>query len=159
MNYQANTIHWRPGDLVLHDADAKTPEMLMVVLGYDRVTGECRTKYVKPDAMYEGCPGKRVYRNWIESLHDPGRFGIPVPNSVVKPEEIVREGVNTMAHAEIYNYILSNDNVTATQIVAGTGFDREVVESAVQQLFVKGFIWKNERDAQGEWRYFVFAKR
>mgnify|MGYP001597968412 CR=1 FL=1 len=34
MNYDANTTQWKPGDLVLHDCDAKNATMLMRVVGY-----------------------------------------------------------------------------------------------------------------------------
>jgi len=88
MNYEPNTIHWMPGDLVLHDADRKAPEMLMRVTGYDPKTGQCKTRYVTPEAF--GWPKNRVCRNFIEVLHDPGRFGIAVPNSVVAKSEVAQ---------------------------------------------------------------------
>lgn len=82
LNYEPNTIRWMPGDLVLHDADKKSREMLMEVIGYDAKTGECKTRYVTPEAF--GWPKRRVYRNSLKVLHDPGRFGIAVPSSVIK---------------------------------------------------------------------------
>lgn len=85
LNYDANTIQWYPGDLVLHDADRKCREMLMEVIGYDQKTGQCKTRYVTPEAF--GWPKRRVYRNELKRLHDPGRFGIAVPNSVVRDIE------------------------------------------------------------------------
>ena len=46
VNYVPNTQRWQPGALVIHDADAKRLEMLMVVKGYHPVTGECVTRYL-----------------------------------------------------------------------------------------------------------------
>lgn len=76
VNYPPNTQRWQRGDIVIHDKDAKRPEMLMVVQGYHRYTGECRTTYLHPD--YLQCMQKRYY-NDIQYLHDPARFGIEVP--------------------------------------------------------------------------------
>lgn len=45
MNYEPNTIRWQPGDLVIHDADAKNRHMLMVVLGHDS-RGDVQTIYL-----------------------------------------------------------------------------------------------------------------
>lgn len=72
MNYRANERVWQVGDLVLHDADAKRADMLMVVVGYAR-DGLVRTRYVD-----DGRRG-RVYRNPMAVLHDPARFGVLVP--------------------------------------------------------------------------------
>lgn len=76
MNYPPNTTLWRPGSLVIHDADTKQPCMLMRVTGYDRKTGECLTRYVHPHHF--ACMGAGVYRNEAKYLHDPKRFGIDV---------------------------------------------------------------------------------
>ncbi len=73
MNYEPNTVKWKPGDIVLHDADAKCREMLMYVMGYTK-DGLCRTRYVDSDRIFGG--GWRVWENPIEYLHDPIRFGI-----------------------------------------------------------------------------------
>jgi len=79
MNYEPNTRQWNVGDLVLHDADAKRPEMLMRVIGYSR-DGECETQYVTRLPM-NGNP-RRVWKNGISVLHNPSRFGvIAVPPS------------------------------------------------------------------------------
>lgn len=45
--HELNTIHWRPGDLIIHDSDAKRADMLMIVLGQD-VTSVFRTRYAFP---------------------------------------------------------------------------------------------------------------
>lgn len=66
MNDTPNTTHWKKGDLVIHDADAKTDKMLMRVIGYTR-DGLCKTRYVN---RY-GSP--KVYVNEIAFLHDPQR--------------------------------------------------------------------------------------
>lgn len=79
MNYPPNTRHWQPGDLVLHDADAKRAEMLMVVLGYDRKSGWCRTKYLHP-GYYDGMR-KAAMLNELRFLHDPAMFGVSVEKS------------------------------------------------------------------------------
>ena len=72
MNYLPNTHHWSPGATVIHDADTKRPEMLMVVVGYDR-SGACETRYLHPDYL----PGMRKrYVNDIRFLHDPRQFGL-----------------------------------------------------------------------------------
>jgi hypothetical protein len=70
-NYEANTIQWKRGDQVLHDADAKETRMLMVVIGYTR-DGLCKTQYA------DGRHHRRIYTNVIADLHDPARFRIEV---------------------------------------------------------------------------------
>lgn len=79
MNYEANTTQWKVGDLVLHDADAKRPEMLMKVIGYGR-NGECKTQYATQLPMNGN--RRTVWRNEIKALHAPSRFGV----SVVPPQ-------------------------------------------------------------------------
>jgi hypothetical protein len=75
VNYEANTIKWKPGDLVLHDADDKREDMLMVVLGY-RCGGDiCETVYLRP-ASRDSVTRRQVWSNEIRHLHDPKRFGI-----------------------------------------------------------------------------------
>lgn len=78
MNYEENRVQWRPGDLVLHDADAKCIAMLMVVVGYDRQTGLCITRYLTPGAINPHVPDRKRYHNLVRLLHDPARFGIQV---------------------------------------------------------------------------------
>ncbi len=73
MNYAPNTQRWQPGDVVIHDADAKRVEMLMVVKGYHPENGLCITKYVHRDYL----PGmKRRCLNDIRYLLDPSLFGL-----------------------------------------------------------------------------------
>lgn len=69
MNYKANTHHWRKGDIVIHDADAKHPKMLMIVIGYTR-DGLCKTQYVDKRRR------RKIFKNEIADLHDPDQFGI-----------------------------------------------------------------------------------
>jgi hypothetical protein len=76
MNYPPNTQRWQHGAFVLHDKDRKEANMLMVVQGYDRVTGACITRYVQPD-VYQGMRGR--FKNDVKYLHDPARFGLEVP--------------------------------------------------------------------------------
>lgn len=71
-----NTVPWEAGDLVIHDSDAKRADMLMIVIGQDR-SGLLRTRYAFPWAQPR--PWRRkIWRNSIEWLHDPARFGITV---------------------------------------------------------------------------------
>lgn len=73
MIYEPNTTQWQRGDLVLHDADAKRPEMLMVVTGYAR-DGRCKTRYKTPCQMNGG--RRTLWLNPVMVLHDPKRFGV-----------------------------------------------------------------------------------
>lgn len=75
--HSPNAIEWRPGDYVIHDADAKHADMLMVVLGRS-ASGVYRTRYAYPAEQPRSWRHK-VWRNAIESLHDPSRFGIAAP--------------------------------------------------------------------------------
>lgn len=79
MNYAPNTTHWRRGCLVIHDADAKREHMLMVVIGFGR-DGLVKTQYVDADRH-----SRKVYTNVMAVLHDPARFGIPLPQGEVTP--------------------------------------------------------------------------
>lgn len=87
MNYEPNTKEWRPGDLVIHDADAKRPDMLMIVLGLDAY-GDYQTIYLDVNRalhtnIAKGSRGlelrAKVWTNAGHFLHDPARFGIEVP--------------------------------------------------------------------------------
>lgn len=69
MNYKANKNLWRKGDIVIHDADAKEPKMLMKVIGYTR-HGLCKTQYVDRNKK------RTIYQNEIKYLHQPERFNI-----------------------------------------------------------------------------------
>lgn len=69
MNYEANTITWLKGDIVIHDMDAKEPKMLMKVIGYSR-DGLCKTQYVNKERR------QRIMLNEIKYLHEPERFGL-----------------------------------------------------------------------------------
>lgn len=86
MNYPPNEIDWDLGDIVLHDADAKEPRMLMVVVGKmqvllsvtyltvyldqcdpmrkHRITVSSRDKQPK-------CP---IWLNAKDVLHDPSQW-------------------------------------------------------------------------------------
>jgi hypothetical protein len=69
MNYQANTSHWRKGDIVLHDYDAKEPRMLMKVIGFTR-DGRVKTQYC--DVTHR----RTVWKNNMICLHDPKQWHI-----------------------------------------------------------------------------------
>jgi hypothetical protein len=79
-----NAIRWKVGDYVIHDDDAKRADMLMVVIGRTRV-GVYRTRYAFPDGLPRSWR-RKVWRNSLESLHDPRRFGIAAPESAISTE-------------------------------------------------------------------------
>jgi len=89
MNYEPNTTHWNVGDLVIHDADAKRPEMLMKVIGYTP-DGRCQTRYAAPNRMngdehrIKTRRKAELWENGIAVLHAPERFGI-APDAEVQP--------------------------------------------------------------------------
>ena len=70
--HKPNQTNWALGDVVIHDADAKQPAMLMVVIGVRKHDDHVYTRYV------HGHVEKQVYCNHRELLHDPARFGIEV---------------------------------------------------------------------------------
>ena len=60
--YAPNTTRWRVGDLVIHAADAKRADMLMVVIGCSR-EGIYWTRYALPEELtlpLESVPHSRV---------------------------------------------------------------------------------------------------
>lgn len=76
MIHPPNSVRWKAGDLVIHDSDAKRADMLMIVIGQDR-SGVIFTRYAFP--WVQPRPWRRkIWRNSIEWLHDPVRFGITV---------------------------------------------------------------------------------
>lgn len=81
--HEANTCEWQPGDVVIHDADAKRPDMLMVVVGCSRA-GVYRSRYLFPSEQPKNWR-KKIWRNTIESLHDPRRFGITLRDNPEAP--------------------------------------------------------------------------
>lgn len=88
MNYESNAVHWKPGDLVLHDSDAKRRDMLMRVVNH-ATDGRCRTEYLfdSPGRRRMWKRGKRsTLLNRTEVLHDPARFGIDA--KTISPGEI-----------------------------------------------------------------------
>lgn len=76
MNYEANTTHWQKGNIVIHDADAKKANMLMLVIGYTR-DGLVKTQYLNPQFK------RIVYKNEPQFLHNPARFGMEIPTWLV----------------------------------------------------------------------------
>jgi len=98
MNHDMNTKVWMVGDIVIHDCDAKTHDMLMVVIkkkarkSLHDLEIIFVTKYLYPiDAMPRCLQRKyktenrqipkqytKKYENTIEWLHDPARFGIEI---------------------------------------------------------------------------------
>ena len=72
MNYEPNTTHWQYGAIVIHDADAKKSDMLMMVIGFTK-DGLAKTQYV-----HRVKHADKVYKNELKYLHDPTRFGIAI---------------------------------------------------------------------------------
>lgn len=81
--YAPNTTRWHVGDFVIHDADAKRADMLMVVTGCSR-EGIYRTRYAFPEEQPRSWR-RKVWRNTLPPLHEPGRFAIDVPHLPVMP--------------------------------------------------------------------------
>lgn len=71
MNYEPNKTHWNVGDIVLHDADEKSPRMVMRVIGYNR-QGLCLTRYILGGRKRT----QKIYANELRFLHNPEKFGI-----------------------------------------------------------------------------------
>ena len=78
MLYEPNTIDWRVGAIVIHDADAKRANMLMIVVKIQK-NGLIQTKYLFPDG---GKSTQKIWKNRKEHLHHPIRFGIVFPDKV-----------------------------------------------------------------------------
>ena len=92
--HDPNTTPWKPGDLVIHDSDAKRVDMLMIVLGQD-ASGVIRTRYAFPWAQPR--PWRRkIWRNTVEWLHDPARFGITVPRLRRNPQALMSRTAPTI---------------------------------------------------------------
>lgn len=72
MLYEPNTIDWRVGAIVIHDADAKRASMLMIVVKIQK-NGLIQTKYLFPTG---GQRIQKIWKNGKEHLLDPKRFGI-----------------------------------------------------------------------------------
>lgn len=92
MIHEENERDWEINDIIIHDADAKKPYMLMIILK-KRKNGMIGTRYIYPgliwnkhiDVPYSEMPvrmqrhyGKMCW-NGKEYLHDPSRFEIEVP--------------------------------------------------------------------------------
>jgi hypothetical protein len=76
-----NATQWQVGDYVIHHANARRADVLMVVLGLS-ASGTYRPRYAypaEPPKIWQ----HTVWRNTIESLQGPRRFGIAAP--AIKP--------------------------------------------------------------------------
>lgn len=71
MNYEPNLIGHAIGALVLHDADAKEPKMIMKVVDYSK-KGLCKTVYLDEH-------NTKVWKNDIKYLHAIDRFFPELP--------------------------------------------------------------------------------
>lgn len=86
MNNPPNEIHWAPGDVVIHDADAKRPDLLMRVVGYTR-DGRVRTVYLDPERQSRwGSERHSRLINRMVVLLDPRQFGIDPGDGLVRVE-------------------------------------------------------------------------
>jgi len=74
MNDPENIIIWKIGDLVIHDADAKTNKMLMEVTGFLK-DGCVVTKYISKELKDKYKKMNRWF-NPNKVLHDPHNYGI-----------------------------------------------------------------------------------
>ncbi len=91
MIYEANTTRWEIGDIVIHDADAKTDRMLMRVVG-ETDDGRLITRYLDRSV----CRDK--YENRPDVLHDPYSSGYqyqPTGPTSIDREEMESEEVTT----------------------------------------------------------------
>ena len=72
MNYEPNDTDWKIGDLVIHDCDAKRPDMLAKVVEKNETKQgmRYRIEYFDKAKNYE------QWWNSIKVLHDPKRFDI-----------------------------------------------------------------------------------
>lgn len=95
MNYPPNTTHWRKGDIVLHDADAKEPRMLMKVIGFTR-DGKVKTQYC--DLNHK----RTIYRNEFKYLHDTKQWGIH-PDLGNHTQELMEEYQRRWVHVRRWN--------------------------------------------------------
>lgn len=72
MLYKPNETKWKVGDLVLADADAKIPQMLMVVIGTDYPhTNNVTVRYLCPVSGYGST---REYTGPYTWYHDPSNW-------------------------------------------------------------------------------------
>ena len=76
LNYEPNTVEWDRGDLVIHDCDAKTKSMLMIVVGKEWNGMEDRWDYRTAYLYQEDNRKTGVWINDKKFLHAPSRFNI-----------------------------------------------------------------------------------
>lgn len=114
--HKPNTMQWMPGDLVIHDSDAKRSDMLMLVLGQD-ATGVFRTRYAFPWAQPR--PWRRkIWRNPMELLHDPARFGITFPRLPKASSEHLQDCTH---HQQQENHPTPSPSAEAVAVVQRDG--------------------------------------
>lgn len=95
--YDPNTEQWQLGDIVLHDADEKSPKMLMKVIGYTSL-GRVKTHYVIKDH------GRKTYINDLRNLHNPKRFGIN-PELGTHRKNLIDKYQSEWIRCRVWNYI------------------------------------------------------
>jgi hypothetical protein len=109
-NYDKNTIQWRKGDIVIHDADAKSPKMLMKVIGYTR-DGLVKTQYVNRELK------RTIWKNEIGNLHSPEIFDI-YPDWGNYSQHYLKKLINAWDSVRIWNH-----NYDIGQLVETTSAD------------------------------------
>lgn len=81
--HEPNICDWKPGDIVIHDADAKRPDTLMVVTGCSRAGSIARAISSPLSSRRTGAGRFGATRS--KPLHDPRRFGIALRGNPEAP--------------------------------------------------------------------------
>jgi len=124
MTYPPNQRHWNRGDIVIHEADSKSPYMLMVVLKQRKNDDRYECRYL--NTVFNGT---NIVRAKKEALLDPALFGMD-------PKELP---IASLAY---------NTEWTPT----GAGIKIEVRASVLQQQLEDRFREKRaEIEARADW--------
>lgn len=132
MNYEPNEQHWRKGDIVLHDADAKEPKMLMRVIGYTR-DGLCKTQYVDQSIRHRR---REVFENDLKYLHDAAGWGLC---------EQSRQDEWERVRLWNYNYAIGTrvrivEDITGKVIETVTRTDAQYVKGVYAWIWLEGVV-------------------
>lgn len=119
MNNKPNTIAWEVGDLVIHDADEKTAEMLMRVIETGCEFDMVKTEYVE-DRAAKSSREMPYYLNDVRYLHDPLLFGISISDA--PSANIYKRAISTWG-ADVQQLIYIEE--AAETIVAISHFSRD----------------------------------
>lgn len=154
MNYDPNTTQWHKHDLVLHDADAKEPRMLMKVIGYTR-DGLCKTQYITPDHR------RTVYKNRIAVLHEPTQW-------LGKFDHLHNLSADTVQHWHDAFVLVRRWNLyhEPGQMVVTTSGDggfytqtqgKAIIENGQAHIYLKYVMCADGRRRGGMWNLFHVA--